>query len=79
MPDQPPHNPLLRSSADAGPAPVVIRAAERKPNARRWVAVVRRWFRDTFSREQLVSALRSLIWVAPLTVLIWIYAESEQV
>src|SRR5690349_10917249 len=39
----------------------------------------RSWFRETFSRDSLASSLRSLAWVAPLTVLIWIYAEREQV
>jgi hypothetical protein len=79
MSDQPIQTSLSRRSA-AEPSTVVIRpAAERKANARRWVSVVRRWFRETFSREQLLSSLRSLVWVAPLTVLIWIYAEREQV
>lgn len=36
------------------------------------------WARDTFSRESLVSSIKSLAWVAPLTVLIWVYAEREQ-
>jgi hypothetical protein len=35
--------------------------------------------RNTFSRESFLSSLRSLLWVAPLTLLIWIYAEREQV
>ncbi|HSU67975.1 MAG TPA: hypothetical protein VLJ39_13955 [Tepidisphaeraceae bacterium] len=39
----------------------------------------RSWARTTFSRESFVSSLKSLAWVAPLTVLIWIYAEREQV
>ena len=40
---------------------------------------VRRWVRNNLTRDQLASGLRSLLWVAPLTVLIWIYAEREQV
>src|SRR4051794_14364070 len=80
MSDEPIPNSLSRRSDDAVPATVVIRpAADRKVSAKRWAAIVRRWFRETFSREQLVSGLRSLVWVAPLTVLIWIYAEREQV
>src|SRR6478609_9248925 len=71
--------PSLNRRSNTPPSPVVLRPAERKANARRWASVVRRWFRETFSREQLLSSLRSLIWVAPLTVLIWIYAEREQV
>jgi hypothetical protein len=39
---------------------------------------VRRWARNTFTRDQIASGLRSLLWVAPLTILIWIYAEREQ-
>jgi hypothetical protein len=39
----------------------------------------RAWSRETFSRDSLASSLKSLAWVAPLTVLIWIYAEREQV
>jgi len=40
---------------------------------------VRLWSRDTFSRDQMVSSLKSLAWVAPLTILIWVYAEREQI
>jgi hypothetical protein len=40
-------------------------------------------FRDKIARylpspEQFVNFLKTLIWVAPLTLLIWIYAEREQ-
>jgi hypothetical protein len=38
----------------------------------------RLWFRRTFTREHVVSNLKTLMWVAPLTVLIWVYAEREQ-
>jgi hypothetical protein len=37
------------------------------------------WLLDTFSRDRIISFLKTLIWVAPLTLLIWIYAEREQV
>lgn len=37
------------------------------------------WLLDTFSRDRIVSFLKTLIWVAPLTLLIWVYAEREQV
>jgi len=30
------------------------------------------------SREQFVNFLKNLVWVAPLTLLIWVYAEREQ-
>jgi hypothetical protein len=74
MADQPTQNPL------PGPSPVppgaTVRAA--RPPEKRSLALGRRWARDTFNREQLLSSLRSLAWVAPLTLLIWIYAEREQ-
>lgn len=38
----------------------------------------RSWARDTFSREQLIASFKSLLWVAPMTLLIWVYAEREQ-
>jgi hypothetical protein len=39
---------------------------------------LRLWLRRNFTREQVTSNLKTLMWVAPLTVLIWIYAEREQ-
>jgi len=39
----------------------------------------RLWARATFSRDSLMSSVKSFAWVAPLTVLIWIYAEREHV
>jgi hypothetical protein len=39
----------------------------------------RRWLRRNFSREQLISNLKTLAWVVPLTLLIWVYAEREQI
>ena len=38
----------------------------------------RSWARHTFSRESLMSSLRTFLWVVPLTVLIWVYAEREE-
>ena len=40
---------------------------------------MRPWFKVRFSREKFVDFARSMIWVAPLTVVIWIYAEREQI
>jgi hypothetical protein len=50
---------------------------------RRWAHLtghfsMRRWWRRHMTRESLSSALRTFAWVAPLTVLIWVYAEREQ-
>jgi hypothetical protein len=39
----------------------------------------RRWFADTFSGEKMIEMLKQLAWVVPLTLLIWVYAEREQV
>src|SRR5688500_14930782 len=44
-----------------------------------WVIAQRNWLGDTFSRDRVVSFLKTLVWVAPLTLLIWVYAEREQV
>jgi hypothetical protein len=44
----------------------------------RYLSTARRWARDTFNREQLVAGMKQLMWVAPLTMLIWIYAERAQ-
>ena len=54
-------------------APLVRR---RRPN--RLVAFLRGWADEHLSREQVGAGLRTLLWVAPLTVLIWIYAERQQ-
>jgi len=52
-----------------------------KPASRweRGMGHTRRWARETFNREQLVAGLKQLMWVVPLTLLIWIYAEREQI
>jgi hypothetical protein len=39
---------------------------------------LRRWTRSTFTRDNVASALKTLAWVVPLTLLIWVYAEREQ-
>jgi hypothetical protein len=38
----------------------------------------RRWVRRNTSRDAIVSSLKTLAWVVPLTLLIWVYAEREQ-
>src|SRR3954467_3445784 len=42
-----------------------------------WTPNMWRW-RERFSRENVMNSLRTLAWVVPLTILIWIYAEREQ-
>src|SRR4051794_8615574 len=38
----------------------------------------RSWARRALARDRVVGSLRTLLWVAPLTLLIWVYAEREQ-
>ena len=74
-------NPLpTAAAAPAGPVSPLraTKPAERRALLRRGVSLVRRWGRDTFNRDSFMSSLRALLWVAPLTLLIWIYAEREQ-
>jgi hypothetical protein len=84
MADQPTQPTLGRASAAEEPAPAAGRPSERadRPDrrsmVRRTASVGRRWARDNFSREQVISGLKSLAWVAPLTLLVWIYAERAQ-
>lgn len=53
--------------------------APRRSYRKRLGSRLRSWARSTFSRESFISSLKSFAWVAPLTVLIWIYAEREHV
>jgi hypothetical protein len=41
-------------------------------------SALRRWVRGTFTRDNVASSLKTLAWVVPLTLLIWVYAEREQ-
>jgi hypothetical protein len=43
------------------------------------LAGMRAWARHTFSIASLLSGLKSLLWVAPLSVIIWVYAEQNDV
>lgn len=71
MPEQPP----TVSSLD--PPPVFER--RRRSRLERLRGEMRAWARVTFSRESFVSSFKSLLWVVPLTVLIWMYAENESI
>jgi hypothetical protein len=48
---------------------------------RGWLRLLpsRRWRQQHFSRQENLSRLKTLAWVAPLTFLIWVYARQEQV
>jgi hypothetical protein len=48
------------------------------PSGGRMTRHLRLWARQNFSRKQLLTSFRTMLWVVPLTVLIWIYAEREQ-
>jgi hypothetical protein len=38
-----------------------------------------RWAQRTFTRDNFVAAVKTLAWLGPLTALIWVYAEREQI
>jgi hypothetical protein len=50
------------------------------PAAKRslWRIFFVRWIRHTFTTENLVNAFKTFAWVGPLTLLIWVWAEREQ-
>src|SRR5882762_4342139 len=80
MPDAPdqPENREPKPSPAQAPRLTLPYRAERPAPGGRFGAWARTWSRNHFSRDQVMSGLRSLLWVGPLTVLIWIYAEREQ-
>lgn len=48
----------------------------RRPNrAKAWF---RGWSNEYLSRENVTAIVKTLLWVVPLTLLIWIYAERQQ-
>lgn len=54
----------------------------RRPVAHHWRSISRtaRWkLRDAMTRERLIANLKTLAWVAPLTILLWVYAETQQI
>jgi hypothetical protein len=63
-------------------SPISYERRPTTPKARTWRDdVSAEWMRFTanFTRENVVSNVKTLAWVVPLTLLIWIYAEREQV
>jgi hypothetical protein len=76
MPDKPPTSSGSKPALSYQPR---LARASRWAALRSWWPFDRRWAAETFSREQIISSLKTLAWVAPLTFLIWIYAEREQV
>ena len=67
---------------DATPMPPTLTTqlpAPKRSALNYFASATRRSFRDAFSREQLVAGFKAFLWVAPITALIWVYAEREQV
>lgn len=67
------------TTSSTNDSPVIPYRAAPKPLGARFNSQFRAWARDTFNRDQMISSLKSLAWVAPLTMLIWVYAEREQI
>lgn len=53
-------------------------AAEFQQQVRDYSRAAGRMMWASFNREGLVSAIRTLAWLVPITILIWIYAERQQ-
>ena len=60
------------------PGPSSSSAASRRSPLSYYTSAAKRSVRDAFSRQQLIEGVKAFLWVAPLTILIWIYAEREQ-
>src|SRR5947209_4597412 len=62
-----------------GPSPPRTIVPRPRPSfARRLSMRTRSWARRSFARENLINGIKTMGWVIPLTILIWIYAEREQ-
>jgi hypothetical protein len=73
-----------RTASEAAAESSAPAAGPRAPSPRRdawrrYFRAERRRMRDAFTRDRLISLLKTLGWVIPLTLLIWVYAEREQV
>lgn len=66
-----PTPPTMKPAGDDSPKPRPLNYASPIP-------VRERLGRHLPSRDQVVNFLKNLVWVAPLTLLIWVYAEREQ-
>jgi len=73
-----PSSPEPKLASDAEPAALPYESPAIK-SWREHFASERRWFSDTFSGDKVVDTLKQLAWVVPLTLLIWVYAEREQI
>lgn len=78
-----PLNDEEESTFDATPiTTTLVPVTSLKPSRRSplwyYTSAAKRSFREAFSKQQLIEGLKAFLWVAPLTILIWIYAEREQ-
>ena len=73
--NKPPAEPKLASTAKRAHIPYATPFRSWRDH----FAAERRWFAETFARDKMIDMFKQLAWVVPLTLLIWIYAEREQV
>src|SRR4051812_15684629 len=71
-------DPTTPSSSPSGPR-LAISSRTAPTRRERMTLRARSWWRNYFSRDRVMNGVRSLPWVVPLTLLIWVYAEREQV
>jgi len=76
---------LKTTSEDVAPKPAAAtsaaatRTSSKLDYARDQANAFQRWARRTFSGENIFAFFKTAAWVVPLTILIWVYAEREQV
>lgn len=63
---------------ESGPKPRTDDLPRKVKRPSRTVAFVRGWIDEYLSREKVSTVFKTLLWVVPLTLLIWIYAERQQ-
>lgn len=62
------------------PPPITLHVDDSHPRVKRpsrAVAFIRGWTDEHLSRDQVSAGVKTLLWVIPLTILIWIYAERQ--
>ncbi len=75
MPDRKPQNPGAKGDGKGSVIPGVDALANAQQRASRRMTAVQR----TPMGRRILGVIRNLAWVVPLTVLVWLYAEREQV
>src|SRR5690242_1264927 len=77
----PTNTPTRPASTGGTPAPKIVADYLSSPPPGSWAAFLanqRRFWVHAFSRESLFNFAKTMAWVVPLTILIWVYAEREQ-